>query len=159
MPPPLPCELIECILRVYFMGEEPRACDARAIRTAACLSAAWRADAAPRGVACYIAQGRAPMWTDPILRWDPRVGLYTAGNQISTYEMLTKLEAHYARQLPSHVSLQSITLRLNRELRQESSQHQYGRYAGLNHWSPCCTSAQLLQLARRAHAAYAAGPG
>lgn len=155
--PPLPCEWTARILRAYFMGEEPRACDARAIQTAACLSAAWRADAAPRELACYIAQGRAPAWAYPILRWDPRVRLYAAGNQISTYEMLTKLEAHYARRLPSHVSLQAVTRRLDRELRHAAHQRACGRYAGLNHWSPCCTAAQLLELARRAHAAYADG--
>ena len=85
----------------------------------------------------------------PILAWDRRTRMYIARNQISTYEMLGRLERHYAR------GAQDTTRRLDAELQRKEVQEACGRYAGLNNWSPCCTAAQLRQLARRAHAAYA----
>ena len=135
------------------MGEVPHACAPRAIQTVACLSRAWREEAAERGLACMIAQGNAPAWTYALLPWDRRRRVYTSRNQRSTYEMLVRLEEHYHRL--RHVPLQGITSRLDAELRQEAAQRECGRYAGLNQWSHCCTAAQLRGLARRAHAAYA----
>ena len=152
----LPGEIVDIILSQFFVGELPHTGDARAAQTVACLSAAWRNDASPRALACFIAQGGAPAWPYPILKWDGRVRRYTARNQTSTYEMLGRVARHYARaQADDEAAVNRATSRLDAQLRDAEVQQECGSYAGLNNWSPCCTAAQLRRLARRAHAAYA----
>ena len=150
---PLPREVQEAVLLGCLVGTSPRRISAEGLRAVSALDSSWRAAAAPARVARLLAA--------TLRSWCPRRREHRAPNQVSTYELLVRVERFYRRrsdprgQGPSGRDWERWTAQLDRELR--ASPAAYGAYAELNQWSPRCTSEQLWRMARRIHAVYSAG--
>lgn len=73
-----------------------------------------------------------------LLRWDSR-GYWYSGNQVSTYEIVSRL-GHQDTSIPKATREKNITTIYQAA---KSDPERYGTYAGLNNWSPTFTDAQL----------------